>query len=247
MIHSLYTDKEIFMRELISNASDACDKLRYLAISDSELIKDDPEFRIHISASPDKRQIIISDNGIGMDRKDLMENLGTIAKSGTQQFMQAMQQGEKKDSALIGQFGVGFYSVYMIADDVKVISKKAGQDKAYCWQSQGLGEYTIQEGSKLTRGTEIIISIKSGEDDFLDHFRLKHIIKTYSDHIQVPIYFDHNGTSTQVNSSSAIWSRNKSDVSKEQYREFYKSIAHAGDEPWVVLHNKSEGNIEFSN
>jgi molecular chaperone HtpG len=247
MIHSLYTNKEIFMRELISNASDACDKLRYLAISNPELTKDDPEFKIEVSVDSTKRQIIIEDNGIGMDRQDLIDNLGTIAKSGTAQFMQALEEGKQKDSALIGQFGVGFYSVYMIAGNVKVISQKAGSQQGYCWQSEGLGEYSIEETSKLSRGTKIIISIKEGEDEFLDHFRLKNIIKTYSDHIQVPIYFEHNGTNTQVNSSSAIWARSKSEVSTEQYREFYQSIAHAGDDPWLVLHNKNEGAIEFTN
>jgi molecular chaperone HtpG len=247
MIHSLYTNKEIFMRELISNASDACDKLRYLAISNPELTKDDPEFKIEVSVDSTKRQTIIEDNGIGMDRQDLIDNLGTIAKSGTAQFMQALEEGKQKDSALIGQFGVGFYSVYMIAGNVKVISQKAGSQQGYCWQSEGLGEYSIEETSKLSRGTKIIISIKEGEDEFLDHFRLKNIIKTYSDHIQVPIYFEHNGTNTQVNSSSAIWARSKSEVSTEQYREFYQSIAHAGDDPWLVLHNKNEGAIEFTN
>lgn len=247
MIHSLYTDKDIFMRELISNASDACDKLRYLAISSPELIKDDPEFKIHIKVDQDKRRLIISDNGIGMNEQDLIENLGTIAKSGTQSFMEQITGDQKKDTSLIGQFGVGFYSVYMVADSVQVISCKAGEHKAYSWISDGLGEYTVEESEKHSRGTEIIISVKEGEDDYLDHFRLKHMIRTYSDHILVPIYFEHNGVETQVNSSSAIWTRAKSEVSQDQYNEFYKSIAHAGDEPWLTLHNRNEGAIEFTN
>jgi molecular chaperone HtpG len=247
MIHSLYTNKEIFMRELISNASDACDKLRYLAISNPELIKDDPNFKITVKVNKDARELVISDNGIGMNKEDLIENLGTIAKSGTQAFMQQITGDAKKDTSLIGQFGVGFYSVYMIADMVKVISRKAGDEKAYLWSSDGLGEYNLEDAEKAVRGTEITIHIKQGDDDYLDHFRLKHIIKTYSDHISIPIFFEHNGVENQVNSSSAIWARPKSDVSKEQYQEFYKSVAYAADEPWLILHNKNEGAIDFTN
>jgi molecular chaperone HtpG len=247
MIHSLYTNKEIFMRELISNASDACDKLRYLAISSPDLIKDDPNFKISIKVDKDKRELTISDNGVGMSRQDLIENLGTIAKSGTQNFMQQISGDAKKDTSLIGQFGVGFYSVYMIADSVKVISRKAGEDKAHAWISDGLGEYSIEDAEKPSRGTEIIITVKQNEDDYLDHFRLKHIIKTYSDHILVPIHFEHNGTDNQVNSSSAIWARSKSEISKEQYQEFYKSVSYSADEPWLTLHNRNEGAIDFTN
>jgi molecular chaperone HtpG len=247
MIHSLYTNKEIFMRELISNASDACDKLRYLAISDSALIKDDTNFKILVKVDKDKRVLTISDNGIGMSKQDLIENLGTIAKSGTQNFVQQITGDAKKDTSLIGQFGVGFYSVYMIADKVQVISRKAGEDLAYSWISDGLGEYSVEDSQKDSRGTDIIIHVKNDEDDYLDHFRLKHIIKTYSDHISIPIYFEHNGNENQVNSSSAIWSRSKSEISPEQYTEFYKSISYSADEPWATLHNKNEGVVDFTN
>jgi molecular chaperone HtpG len=247
MIHSLYTNKEIFMRELISNASDACDKLRYLAISDSELIKDDPNFKIVVKVDKDKRELIISDNGIGMDKDDLINHLGTIAKSGTEGFAQALTGDSKKDTSLIGQFGVGFYSAYMVAYSVKVISRKAGQDKAYIWISDGLGQYSVEEGEKASRGTDVIMSIKDNEDDYLDHFRLKHIIKTYSDHISIPIYFNQDGLENQVNASCAIWTRSKSEISAQQYQEFYKSTAYAADEPWMILHNKNEGTVEFTN
>ncbi len=247
MIHSLYTNKEIFLRELISNASDACDKLRYLSISQPDLIADDHEFKIQISVDQEARKIIISDNGIGMDKQDLIENLGTIAKSGTQSFIEQITGDQKKDTALIGQFGVGFYSTYMIADHVEVISRKAGQEQSYSWSSKGAGEYSIDQSSRAGRGTDIIISVKEGDDDYLDHFRLKHIIKTYSDHINVPIYFEHNGVNTQVNSSAAIWTRPKAEISTQEYQEFYKTVSFAADEPCLTLHNRNEGAIEFIN
>jgi molecular chaperone HtpG len=247
MIHSLYTNKEIFMREIISNASDACDKLRYLAISNPELIKDDPNFKITVKVDKEKRQLIISDNGVGMDRDDLINHLGTIAKSGTQGFAEMLSGDAKKDTSLIGQFGVGFYSTYMVADSVKVISRKAGQGDSYIWTSDGLGQYCIEEGYRDSRGTDVIMHIKDQEDDYLDHFRLKHIIKAYSDHIVIPIYFIQDDIENKVNTSSAIWIRNKSEISTQQYQEFYKSIAYAADEPWMTLHNKNEGAIEFTN
>ncbi len=247
MIHSLYTNKEIFMREIISNASDACDKLRYLAISNSELIKDDPNFKITVKLDKEKRELIISDNGIGMDKDDLINHLGTIAKSGTQGFAQALTGDAKKDTSLIGQFGVGFYSSYMVADSVRVVSRKAGQDKSYIWTSDGLGQYCVEEGQKDYRGTDVIMRIKDQEDDYLDHFRLKHIIKTYSDHISIPIYFIQDDIENQVNASFAIWTRNKSEISASQYQEFYKSTSYSADEPWMILHNKNEGAIEFTN
>lgn len=247
MIHSLYTNKEIFIRELISNASDACDKLRYLSLSDSGLIKDDPEFNISIKVDKDKREVVISDNGIGMNKEDLIQNLGTIAKSGTASFLEQITGDAKKDASLIGQFGVGFYSVYMVADKVSVISRKAGEGQGYKWISDGAGEYSIQDCNKELRGTEITIHLKEDEDDYLDHFRLKHIIKTYSDHISIPIYFEQEGAKNQINSSSALWTKNKSEISEEQYKDFYKNVAYAGDDPWVILHNKNEGAVEFTN
>jgi len=250
MIHSLYTNKEIFIRELISNSSDACDKLRYLSQTNNSLIANDPEFKIKVRVNKEDRKIIISDNGIGMSRKDLIDNLGTIASSGTQKFLESIKQsGNKVDSALIGQFGVGFYSSYMVASSVSVLTKKAGEDQAYNWISDGRGEYNISKADvNFDRGTEITISLKEDEDQFLDHFKVKNIIKTYSDHISVPIYFvSPTGEEVKLNSSSALWSRPKSEISEEQYNEFYKNISHSIDKPWLILHNKNEGAVEFTN
>jgi len=249
MIHSLYTNKEIFMRELISNASDACDKLRYLSQITPNLLGDDMNFKITVKVDKDNRNIIIKDNGIGMNKEDLMENLGTIARSGTQNFLEQLSGDNKKDSMLIGQFGVGFYSTFMVADYVTVTSKKAGEEKSYTWHSNGLGEYTISNTDReFTRGTEVVVHVKDKEDNYLDHFQLKQIVKTYSDHIAVPIYFiDDNNNETQLNSSSALWIRPKMEITNEQYKEFYKSVSHSWDEPWLIMHNKNEGSIEFTN
>ncbi|MCZ6901710.1 MAG: molecular chaperone HtpG [Rickettsia endosymbiont of Ixodes persulcatus] len=250
MIHSLYSNKEIFMRELISNASDACDKLRYLSQSNNTLVAGDSNFKITVKIDKNNGQIIIRDNGIGMNKEDLIKNLGTIARSGTANFLKNLSGDSKKDNMLIGQFGVGFYSSFMVADKVTVTSRKAGEDKVHVWESDGLGEYTVSNSDKeFTRGTEIVLHIQKEEDNFLDHFRLKHIVKSYSDHIAVPIYFfDENGNSEiQLNSASALWTRPKSEITEAQYKEFYKSLSYAIDDPWITLHNKNEGAIEFTN
>ena len=249
MIHSLYTNKEIFMRELISNASDACDKLRYLSQTIADLLEDDTAFKVTVTVDKDNRNIIIRDNGIGMNKEELMENLGTIAKSGTQNFLEHLSGDSKKDSILIGQFGVGFYSAFMVADHITVTSRKAGEKKSYTWHSDGLGEYTLGDTDReFTRGTEVVLHIKKNEDDYLDHFRLKNIVQTYSDHVAIPIYFiDINNNETQLNSSSALWTRPKSEVTQEQYQEFYKSLSYTMDDPWLIMHNKNEGAIEFTN
>lgn len=248
MIHSLYTNKDIFLRELISNSSDACDKLRYLSQVDSKF-KAPESFAIEISVDKDKRLITIRDNGVGMNKEDLIDNLGTIAKSGTEQFLKQMTGDVKKDSMLIGQFGVGFYSSYMIADYVELTSCKADEDKAYVWSSKGDGMYEIGEASgEVVKGTTITLHIKEGNDEYLDRFRIKHIVKSYSDHIAIPIYYlEDNDTKTQVNSSSALWTRLKSDITEEQYLEFYKNISFGGDTPWLTMHNKNEGAVEFTN
>ncbi|WPY01399.1 Chaperone protein HtpG [Candidatus Trichorickettsia mobilis] len=249
MIHSLYTNKEIFMRELISNASDACDKLRYLSQLDHSLIADDSNFKITVKVDKDKRTITIRDNGIGMNKSDLIENLGTIARSGTQMFAEQLSGDVKKDNLLIGQFGVGFYSAFMIAEAITVTSRKAGEQQAYVWHSDGVGEYTVDEAEvEFLRGTEIVLQVKPQEDTYLDHFRLKHIIKSYSDHITAPVYFvDAQNNEVQVNSCSALWTRPKSEITKEQYQELYKSLSYAADEPWLIMHNKNEGAAEFTN
>ncbi len=249
MIHSIYTNKEIFMRELISNSSDACDKLRYISQTEGNLIADDPELKIYIKINKDAKTISIRDNGIGMNKEDLKENLGTIAKSGTQSFLSNMSGDSKKDNMLIGQFGVGFYSAFMVSNEITVTSRKAGEDKAYVWNSDGNGEYTVSDlDSDFSRGTEILLHIKDSEESFLDHFRLKHIVKNYSDHIAVPIYFtDDNGVANKVNSSSALWMRSKNDIEPEQYKEFYKNVSFSPDDPWIIMHNKNEGAVEFTN
>ena len=250
MIHSLYTNKEIFLRELISNSSDACDKLRYLSQSDESLVADDPELKIWVSIDKEARTVTIRDNGIGMNKQDLIEHLGTIARSGTQGFIEQLSGDAKKDNMVIGQFGVGFYSSYMVADKVEVVSKKAGEKKAYKWVSDGQGEYSVEDAkAHFVRGTEVVLHIKDGEDTYVDHFRVKNIIKNYSDHIAVPIYFVDEASKNEIklNSSSALWTRPKSDITEDQYKEFYKTISYSADMPWITLHNKNEGAVEFTN
>lgn len=251
MIHSLYENKEIFIRELISNSCDACDKLRYLSQTEPDLLEGDGNFKITIHIDKDKKTITIRDNGIGMSKSELIENLGTIAKSGTQHFLANLSGDAKKDSMLIGQFGVGFYSSFMVADSVIVTTRKAGEKNVQTWSSDGLGQYTVSdsEGSSFTRGTEVVLHIKTEEEEFLDNFRLKHIVKSYSDHLAIPIYFlDADGNNEiKLNSASALWTRPKSEISSEQYQELYKSLSYSADEPWLTIHNKNEGALEYTN
>ncbi|MGB4191586.1 MAG: molecular chaperone HtpG [Rickettsiales bacterium] len=250
MIHSLYANKDIFLRELISNSSDACDKLRYLSITNPELTKDDSQFKIRITADEAKRTLTITDNGIGMNREDLIENIGTIARSGTQNFASKLTGDNSKDLQLIGQFGVGFYSAFMVADKIEVMSCKAGEKNAWLWQSKGDGEYIIEKLSQcdLTRGTSVILHLKPEEDIFLDKFRIRHVIKTYSDHIAFPIEFTPSEGETEVlNNASAIWMRPKNEITPEQHNEFYKQVSHLPDSPWDIIHNKNEGMVEFTN
>jgi molecular chaperone HtpG len=249
MVHSLYENKDIFIRELISNASDACDKLRYEAVTKPELLGSD-ELKITIEIDKKARLLKISDNGIGMNKQSLIDNLGTIARSGTQRFMESMTGDSKKDSQLIGQFGVGFYSSFMIADNVNVISQAADEDKTYIWNSTGNGEFTVEDaGFKQGRGTTITLHIKDGEDEYLDSFRVKNIIETYSNHVAFRIIFkEEDGKETIVNDGKAIWLKDKKEISEEEYNEFYKSVAHLGDDkPWMILHNKAEGTLEYTN
>ncbi len=248
MIHSLYTNKDIFLRELISNASDACDKLRYAALTEPSLMEEGSDLSITIEADKEKKTVTITDNGIGMSREELIANLGTIAKSGTQEFVSRLTGDAKKDMPLIGQFGVGFYSSFMIADKVTVVSTKAGAGESFIWESEGLGEFTVKPSEKLPRGTKITLHIKEKEDDYLDNFRLRHIVQTYSDHISFPIFLlDEDGNKDQVNTASALWMRSKSDVSEEQYNEFYHHVSHQPDSPWMTMHNRAEGKLEYTN
>lgn len=247
MIHSLYTNKDIFLRELISNSSDACDKLRYAAITQPELIKDNAELSITIDIDKDKKLLTITDTGIGMSRDELIANLGTIAKSGTQEFISKLTGDAKKDMPLIGQFGVGFYSSFMVADKISVISTKAGSEESFLWESDGVGEFTVKPTDKAPRGTSITLHLKDGADDYLDSFRIRHIVQTYSDHISFPIYLlDEDKNRDQVNTGSALWMRPKNNITPEQYKEFYHHVSHLPDEPWMTLHNKAEGKLEYT-
>ena len=246
--HSLYSNKEIFLRELISNASDACDKLRYAGLTQSELLAGDAELRINISADLSAKTITVIDNGIGMNREDLVENLGTIARSGTAAFVDQLSGDAKNDVGLIGQFGVGFYSAFMVADQVSVLTRKAGEVDGWRWESDGKGSFTIDEADDApARGTRITLHIAEEQQEFLDKSRLRQVVKTYSDHIALPIYLLDAGKDTQVNEGSALWSRQKSEVSEEQYTEFYRHAGHMFDEPWHIMHNKQEGVIEYTN
>lgn len=248
MVHSVYSDREVFLRELISNASDACDRLRYAALTEPSLLGEDQDFRITVAADPDARTLTIRDNGIGMNREDMIENLGTIARSGTGAFLSELTGDAKKDLNLIGQFGVGFYSVFMVADKVEVLSRKAGEDKAWVWESDGLGSFQIRETDRTARGTEIVINLKDdAREEFLDATRLRRVVKTYSDHIPVPIALEFKGQEPEtLNSGSALWTRPKAEISEEQYKEFYHHVAHAFDEPWATLHYRAEGVIEYT-
>jgi len=241
--HSLYSHKEIFLRELISNASDACDKLRYEALTDGELIKGDAEFAITLSADKDAGTLTIADNGIGMSKDELIENLGTIARSGTSAFVNQLTGDSKKDMALIGQFGVGFYSSFMVADKVEVVSKRAGSDDAWRWTSDGQGAYTIADAERDGRGTTITLTMNDEGKEFLEDQRITNVVKTYSDHIALPIKL---GEET-LNTASALWTRQKKDITDEQYKEFYHHVAHQFDDPWMTLHNTVEGVIEYTN
>ena len=244
--NSLYSEKEIFLRELVSNASDACDRLRYLALTRPELVADDPEFRIRIAVDAKARTVSVSDNGIGMDRDELIANLGTIARSGTTRFLEEMPEGEPRSDgvSLIGQFGVGFYAAFMVAREVAVDSRKAGEDQAWTWVSDGLGSFTVAEGSSAGRGTTVTLKLRKGENEFLEKARLERIVKTYADHIALPIVFG-SDDAAPLNTASALWARPKKDITEAQYKEFYHHVGHLFDEPWLTLHARAEGKIEY--
>lgn len=245
VVHSLYSEKEIFLRELISNASDACDKLRYEALTTPELLKDDSEFKIVIALDKKARTLTISDNGIGMSRDELVDNLGTIARSGTSAFLQQLSESKNKsDVSLIGQFGVGFYAAFMVSQTVEVKSRKAGTDESWSWTSDGKGEFSVEESDKASRGTEITLYLKQGEDEFLESDRLHHIISKYSDHIALPIMIE--GEDKPANRAAALWLRPKNEITADQYKEFYHHVAHAFDEAALTIHWRAEGKIEYT-
>ncbi|CAI3801694.1 molecular chaperone HtpG [Rheinheimera sp. MM224] len=265
MIHSLYSNKEIFLRELVSNASDAADKLRFLALSDSSLYDNDGELRVRISLDDAAKTITISDNGIGMTQDEVISHLGTIAKSGTKEFFGQLSGDQSKDSQLIGQFGVGFYSAFIVADKVTVKTRKAGApaDSAVEWESTGEGEYTIEPIVKPSRGTEIILHLRDEETEFLNQWKVESIVTKYSDHISIPVEMYQEGTPEQdgeegekipatagfwkaVNKATALWMRDKSEVTENEYQEFYKHISHDWSEPLSWTHNKVEGNTNYT-
>ena len=244
--NSLYSNKEIFLRELISNASDACDRLRYAALTEPGLVGDDPDYRISLQSDAKARTLTVADNGIGMNRDDLIENLGTIARSGTAAFVQQLDNKDEGGN-LIGRFGVGFYSAFMVADQVEVTSRKAGEDRGWSWVSDGKGSFTIGETAEAPdRGTRIVLKLKKDTAEFADPARLRTIVKTYSDHVAIPVVFDADGKEETLNTASALWMRPKSEITDEQYKEFYHHVAHAFDDPWLRLHFKAEGVIEYS-
>lgn len=258
MIHSLYSNKEIFLRELISNASDAADKLRFKALSNPALYEGDGELRVRVSFDADKGTLTISDNGIGMTREQVIDHLGTIAKSGTKEFLTALGQDQAKDSQLIGQFGVGFYSAFIVADKVTVKTRAAGEaaDKGVLWESAGEGEYSVADIEKKSRGTDVILHLREDEKEFLNDWRLREIIGKYSDHIGLPVEmltkeYDDEGKETgekweKINKSDALWTRSKNDISDEEYKEFYKHLSHDFADPLLWAHNKVEGNQEYT-
>ena len=260
MIHSLYSNKEIFLRELVSNASDAADKLRFEALTDKALYENEPDLKIRVSFDKTARTITVADNGIGMSRQEVIDNIGTIAKSGTREFFEKLTGDEARDAHLIGQFGVGFYSSFIVADKVTVLTRRAGltPEHGVKWESDGGGEYTIETIDRPARGTEVILHLREGEDELLTSYRLRSIIRKYSDHITIPIVMkkeewdkDNNENrltdeDETVNQAGALWARSKNDITEEQYHEFYKHVAHDFEPPLAYTHNKVEGTKEYT-
>ena len=260
MIHSLYSNKEIFLRELISNASDACDRLRFEALTDAGLFEDDTDLKIRVSFDRAARTVTISDNGIGMSRQEVIDQIGTIAKSGTREFFSSLTGDQAKDANLIGQFGVGFYSSFIVADQVTLVTRRAGLGKEHGvrWESRGEGDYTIEAAEKPARGTEVTLHLRAGEDELQEGFRLQSIIRKYSDHISLPILMNKQEWDKdkgehvtrdeleKVNQAAALWARPKSEISEEQYREFYKHVGHDFDAPLAWVHAKVEGKSEYT-
>lgn len=260
MIHSLYSNKEIFLRELISNASDAADKLRFEGLADAALFENDPDLRIRISYDSEARTVTISDNGIGMSRQEVIDHIGTIAKSGTREFFNSLTGDQAKDAHLIGQFGVGFYSAFIVADKVTLFTRRAGltAEHGICWESSGEGDYTLETVTKGSRGTDIILHLREDENDLLNGYRLRNIIRKYSDHITLPILMKREEWSDEekqnkitdedetINQANALWARPKNEITEEQYHEFYKHVAHDFEPPLTYVHARVEGRQEYT-
>ena len=251
MINSLYSNKEIFLRELISNASDAADKLRFEALSNDRLYEGDGELRIHIEHDRKARTLSVRDNGVGMGYQEIIDNLGTIAKSGTRQFFEALTGDRARDAQLIGQFGVGFYSSFIVADRVTVLSRRAGMpvEGGVRWESSGDGEYSVERVSLAARGTEVILHLREGEDEFLEGHRLRNVVRRYSDHLSLPILMprsDDSGEPEAVNSATTLWTRSRNEIEEQEYNEFYKHTAHDFEDPLAHVHSRVEGNLEYT-
>ena len=252
VVHSLYSNTDIFLRELISNASDSCDRLRYAALTDNSLTKDGgTEFAIHMAVDKENRTLTVTDNGLGMNRDDLFENLGTIAKSGTAEFVKSLSGDASKDVSLIGQFGMGFYSSFMVAKKVEVFTRRAGDAQGWHWVSDGRSSYRIRESEDVARGARIVLHLRKEGRDFLETLRLKKVVKAYSDHIAIPVILDaiageEESKEETLNEASALWTRPKNEIKNEQYTEFYRHVAHGFDEPWHTLHFRAEGAIEYT-
>ena len=252
MIHSLYSNQEIFLRELISNASDAADRLRFEGLQDDSLFEDDAELKIRVEYNKTQKTVTVIDNGIGMSRQEVVDNLGTIAKSGTKQFFASLTGDQSRDSQLIGQFGVGFYSSFIVAEKVEVVTRRAGlpREEGVRWVSDGRSEYTVETVDRPKRGTKVILYLRKETGEFLDGYRLRNIINKYSDHISLPIIMPKEGEDEQgedtVNTAKALWARNKKDIKEEEYNEFYKTVSHDFEDPLCHLHNKVEGKLEYT-
>ena len=252
MIHSLYSNKEIFLRELISNASDAADKLRFEALTDDGLFEDDADLKIRVEFNKEQKTITVLDNGIGMSREEIIDNLGTIAKSGTREFFESLTGDQSKDNQLIGQFGVGFYSSFIVAEKLEVISRRAGlgREEGVRWISEGKNDYSLETVDRPKRGTKIVLYLRDDAEEFLNAFRLRSIINKYSDHISIPIVMDKEGEDEKgeetVNSATALWTRSKKDIKDEEYEEFYKHVGHDFEAPLARIHNKVEGKLEYT-
>ncbi|MDD9927748.1 MAG: molecular chaperone HtpG, partial [Rhodospirillaceae bacterium] len=247
--NALYSEKEIFIRELVSNAADACDRLRYAAITQPDLVEGDADYAIALSTDKDARTLTFSDNGIGMSREELIGNLGTIARSGSSAFVEQLSGDAKNDVSLIGQFGVGFYSCFMVADKVEVVSRRAGEDQAWQWTSDGKGAFTVTEAERDGRGTTITVHLKEDESDYAETFRVQTVVKTYSDHIAFPITVSdgsEEGDPEPVNTASALWTRPRNDITEQQYTEFFHHVSHMVGDPWSTLHFRAEGMIEYT-
>ncbi|MGH6719872.1 MAG: molecular chaperone HtpG, partial [Alphaproteobacteria bacterium] len=247
VVNALYSKKDIFLRELVSNSSDACDRLRYAALTEPALLGDDPELAIRIRPDAKARTLTVTDNGIGMSRDELIEHLGTIAGSGTAAFMAQLTGDKAKDVQMIGQFGVGFYAAFMVAAEVAVTSRRAGAAETWTWRSDGKGAFRVAPAAAHPRGTSIVLHLKAGLDEYLEPRRLEHVVRTYSDHIGLPILLEGEGSPERVNDAGALWTRPKDQITPDQYREFYHHVAHTGDDPWLTLHNRNEGTIEYTN